>query len=90
MPVTTFAELSLDICLEKALLKAGYDQPAPIQAHGLPIILNQALDILVHAKTGSGKTLLYVVPILSECLKWASISNPSKKVFLFLFLLLGY
>ncbi|KGG50627.1 hypothetical protein DI09_61p140 [Mitosporidium daphniae] len=80
MSLPSFAELSLDICLEKALLKAGYLEPTPIQAHGLPIILKQNLDIFVHAKTGSGKTLLYVLPILKECLQWASAVGSQKEI----------
>lgn len=43
------------------VLKAGFSAPTPIQAQSWPIAL-QSRDIVAVAKTGSGKTLGYLIP----------------------------
>ena len=43
------------------LLKAGFVAPSPIQAQSWPIVM-QNKDVVAVAKTGSGKTLGYLVP----------------------------
>ncbi|KAG0612450.1 hypothetical protein M758_6G028900 [Ceratodon purpureus] len=45
----------------KELLKAGFQAPSPIQAQSWPIVMQQK-DVVAVAKTGSGKTLGYLVP----------------------------
>ena len=45
------------------LRKSGFEQPLPIQAQALPIIMS-GRDCLGVAKTGSGKTLAFVLPML--------------------------
>lgn len=40
---------------------AGFSSPTPIQAQAWPIVL-QSRDIVAIAKTGSGKTLGYLIP----------------------------
>lgn len=51
------------------LLSAGFPSPTPIQAQTWPIAL-QNRDIVAIAKTGSGKTLGYLIPaftLLRHC-----------------------
>ncbi|MHA4990726.1 DEAD/DEAH box helicase [Cetobacterium somerae] len=43
----------------------GYKEPTPIQAQAIPVIL-EGSDILGLAKTGTGKTAAFVLPILEK------------------------
>jgi ATP-dependent RNA helicase RhlE len=58
-----FSALGLSAPLQKALAKKNYTQPYPIQLEAIPVIL-QGKDLLGIAKTGSGKTASYVLPLL--------------------------
>jgi ATP-dependent RNA helicase DDX42 len=62
-PVSSFAHFNFDDKLMKAIRKAGYTQPTPIQAQGIPIALS-GRDMIGIAKTGSGKTASYLWPLL--------------------------
>ncbi len=59
----TFASLGLSEPLLRALAELGHDQPTPVQATAIPAILRGA-DVWASAKTGSGKTAAFVLPIL--------------------------
>lgn len=59
----TFASLGLSEPLVKAVTEQHYTQPYPIQRDAIPSIL-RGKDILGIAKTGSGKTASFVLPIL--------------------------
>ncbi|MEI7505133.1 MAG: DEAD/DEAH box helicase, partial [Paludibacter sp.] len=59
----SFSELGLPSSLLKALENQNYSQPYPIQIEVIPAILKKR-DVLGIAKTGSGKTAGYVLPIL--------------------------
>ncbi|GAB4028142.1 DEAD/DEAH box helicase [Spirosoma koreense] len=59
----TFASLGLSEPLVKAVAEQEYSQPYPIQQAAIPPIL-RGKDILGIAKTGSGKTAGFVLPIL--------------------------
>ncbi|EOR93343.1 ATP-dependent RNA helicase RhlE [Arcticibacter svalbardensis MN12-7] len=58
-----FTSLGLSPALLKALADQNYTLPTPIQQAVIPAILNKK-DILGIAKTGSGKTAGYVLPVL--------------------------
>lgn len=58
-----FSSLGLSEPLLNALVEQKYAQPYPIQLEAIPVIL-QGKDILGIAKTGSGKTACYVLPLL--------------------------
>jgi len=45
----------------------GWQNPLPIQEKTIPFAL-QGKDILVRARTGSGKTATYAVPIVQKVL----------------------
>jgi ATP-dependent RNA helicase RhlE len=47
----------------KALRTEGYEQPTPIQEEAIPVIL-QKKDLLGCARTGTGKTAAFAIPIL--------------------------
>jgi len=59
----SFASLGLSPSLLKELDNQNYTQPYPIQKAAIPAILDKK-DVLGIAKTGSGKTASYVLPIL--------------------------
>ncbi|BDA43593.1 probable ATP-dependent RNA helicase DDX42 [Coccomyxa sp. Obi] len=62
-PVQTFEQCGLDGALMGVIKKAGYQKPTPIQAQAIPAAL-AGRDILGIAKTGSGKTAAFVLPML--------------------------
>lgn len=59
----SFSSLGLSQHLLQAVTKQGYTQPYAIQKEAIPAIL-QGKDVLGIAKTGSGKTASFVLPIL--------------------------
>lgn len=70
----TFTEFGLDSSLIDLLNTKGYAQPYPIQQQAIPAIL-KGWDILGIAKTGSGKTASYVLPILTQLQSFREIKN---------------
>ena len=60
-PVTSFASSGFPFEILKEVQNAGFSAPTPIQAQSWPIAL-QSKDIVAIAKTGSGKTLGYLLP----------------------------
>ncbi|GMM35161.1 mRNA splicing protein [Saccharomycopsis crataegensis] len=55
----------------------GYKQPTPIQRAAIPIALNNK-DVLGIAETGSGKTLSFVVPLLSYLNNLPKLNSKTK------------
>ncbi|KAI5072605.1 hypothetical protein GOP47_0012711 [Adiantum capillus-veneris] len=60
-PFMTFDSANFPPELSRELLSAGFQAPTPIQAQSWPLAL-QNRDIVAIAKTGSGKTLGYLLP----------------------------
>ncbi len=61
----TFAELGLRRELLDTLVTLGYEEPTPIQAAAIPVLL-QGHDLLGQAATGTGKTAAFALPILQQ------------------------
>ena len=61
----TFAHLQLQPNLIAALAKQHITEPTPIQSVALPVLL-EGKDAYLHAETGTGKTLAYLLPIFSR------------------------
>lgn len=59
----SFSSLGLPSILLKTLADQDFKEPTPIQEKSIPAILNKQ-DVLGIAKTGSGKTAGYALPIL--------------------------
>ncbi|MEC9477370.1 MAG: DEAD/DEAH box helicase [Planctomycetota bacterium] len=66
-PIQDFAELDLAPPLAKAILKARYESPRPIQAHAIPPALT-GRDVLGLAQTGTGKTAAFAIPCIEKLL----------------------
>jgi len=63
--VKTFYDLNLAAPVLKALGRAGYDKPTPIQLQTIPPAM-LGHDILGIAQTGTGKTAAFVLPLLHK------------------------
>ena len=57
--------MGLSEAVLKAIRRKGYRLPTPIQRKTLPLIL-QGLDVVGMARTGSGKTAAFVVPLVER------------------------
>ncbi|KAF3311445.1 ATP-dependent DNA/RNA helicase [Orbilia oligospora] len=64
---TSFTSLPLDPRLLQAIATLNYSTPTPVQQSVIPPAL-EGKDILARAKTGSGKTAAYLLPILHRIL----------------------
>ncbi len=61
----SFAGLNLAPALQATLQQLGYTTMTPIQAESLPITL-AGHDLIAQAKTGSGKTAAFALPLLTN------------------------
>lgn len=75
----SFNSLGLSPFLLTALADQNYSQPYPIQKEVIPAVLNKK-DVLGIAKTGSGKTASYVLPILMNLQEDVVLKNRHVKV----------
>jgi len=64
LPVTRFDEMNLSLPVFSVLQDIGYDTPTPIQALTIPHLI-QKKDVLGQARTGTGKTAAFALPLLS-------------------------
>ena len=61
----TFAELGIDADIVEALTKKGITEPFPIQEQAIPVALT-GQDIIGQAKTGTGKTFGFGLPLIQK------------------------
>ena len=59
--------MGIDDRILLAVVEQGWAEPTPIQETAIPLIL-QGRDILAKARTGSGKTGAYAIPLLHKIL----------------------
>src|SRR5688572_10075210 len=59
----TFEELGLSPTILQAIADLGYQQPTPIQAQAIPVVL-MGRDVLGCAQTGTGKTAGFTLPMI--------------------------
>ncbi len=64
-PLTGFDQMNLLPAVYQATQKAGYKTPSPIQSLTIPHI-TQGKDIIGQARTGTGKTAAFALPLLSR------------------------
>jgi DEAD/DEAH box helicase len=69
----SFASLGLETRLLQGITKQNFRTPTPVQSKAIPLAL-EGRDILARAKTGSGKTAAYLLPILHSILKQKLVS----------------
>jgi ATP-dependent RNA helicase DeaD len=65
MTIETFAELGLSEDILKAVTEMGFEKPSPIQAQGIPPVM-EGRDVIGQAQTGTGKTAAFGIPVLQR------------------------
>ncbi|KAF2120720.1 P-loop containing nucleoside triphosphate hydrolase protein [Lophiotrema nucula] len=66
-PALKFAQMGLNSATLNVFNLLGYETPTPIQAQGIPCVL-AGHDVIGIAKTGSGKTLSFGIPLIRHIL----------------------
>lgn len=61
----TFNELGLSTCMLEAVEALAYQEPTPVQAQAIPAVL-AGKDVVASAKTGTGKTAAFSLPLLDR------------------------
>jgi ATP-dependent RNA helicase DeaD len=61
----TFAALGLSPAILKAVEALGFEQPSPIQAAAIPVIM-AGNDVVGQSQTGSGKTAAFAIPAIEK------------------------
>lgn len=67
-PIKTFKEMKFPKPILEGLERRCIRKPTPIQIQGIPTVLS-GRDLIGIAFTGSGKTLVFVLPIIMFCLE---------------------
>src|SRR5688572_30396508 len=78
-PAARFEDLGLSALMMESLAKAGYLEPTPIQAGLIPRAL-AGVDVLGQARTGTGKTAAFVIPILEGLAPRKEVHGPQALV----------
>jgi len=69
----TFDHLGLSKRVLDAVYSKGFEEPTPIQALTIPVMLRDDTNIIAQAQTGTGKTAAFGLPLLE-------MINPGEKV----------
>ncbi|XP_074269688.1 DEAD-box ATP-dependent RNA helicase 35-like [Silene latifolia] len=67
-PIKNFRDMRFPDPILRKLKEKGIVQPTPIQVQGLPVVLS-GRDMIGIAFTGSGKTLVFVLPLIMVALQ---------------------
>lgn len=60
-----FQAMGLNAALLQAITRKGYKVPTPIQRRAVPLIMDRQ-DVVGMARTGSGKTAAFVIPMIQN------------------------
>ena len=63
MNITKFEDLPISDEIKRAIADMGFEEPSPIQAQSIPVILS-GRDVIGQAQTGTGKTAAFSIPVL--------------------------
>lgn len=79
---TTFSSFShiVDTRILRALADMGFARPTLVQAKAIPLAL-EGKDILARARTGSGKTAAYCVPVVQKILNTKGVRSVTVSLF---------
>lgn len=64
--MSTFQELGLNEDLLHAITDLGFEKPSDVQAKSIPLLLEQDIDLVALAQTGTGKTAAFGFPMLHK------------------------
>ncbi len=83
----TFQEIGISINTINGLKDMNINNPTLVQEKAIPLIL-KGQNIIVQSKTGTGKTLAYIIPIIenmkfikNECLIIAPTRELTKQIY---------
>jgi ATP-dependent RNA helicase RhlE len=62
---TAFSRIGLSDAIAFAVAEMGYNEPTPIQAQAIPVIL-AGQDVIGSAQTGTGKTAAFALPLMNR------------------------
>ena len=80
-PIKTFGSMTLSTAAAQILTNAGFTTPTSIQSIALPILTEKKESIVIHAETGSGKTIAYLLPITEKLWKEQAFDTELSKSF---------
>jgi len=72
MEATTFKDLGLGDAALAAIERKGFEEPTPIQALTIPRLLVDGPDLVARARTGTGKTAAFGLPLVERLSKPAN------------------
>lgn len=61
-----FEDLGLSAKVLEAIHKKGFEEPSPIQALTIPVMLRDDTNIIAQAQTGTGKTAAFGLPLIER------------------------
>ena len=64
--MSQFTDFGLNPALLKAIKELGFENPMPIQEKTIPVLLEQDVDFVGLAQTGTGKTAAFGLPLLNK------------------------
>ncbi|MEL3906236.1 MAG: DEAD/DEAH box helicase [Treponema sp.] len=62
----SFRDLGLDESVLNAVIAKGFEEPTPIQVLAIPRLLNGDANVIAKARTGTGKTAAYGLPLVQQ------------------------
>ncbi len=62
--MNTFTDIGLNKDILKGLSALGFQEPTPVQAEVVPLMLAQQVDMVSLAQTGTGKTAAFGLPLI--------------------------
>ena len=65
--IGSFQAMGLNLDIFKGINRMGYKNPTPVQRKALPIVL-AGMDAVCMARTGSGKTCVFLLPMMEKLL----------------------
>jgi len=65
IPTISFKDFDLSANILKGIAEAGFTVPSPVQAKAIPILL-AGKDMIAQARTGTGKTAAFGLPMMSK------------------------
>ncbi|UXI19948.1 neural Wiskott-Aldrich syndrome protein-like [Sarcoptes scabiei] len=74
---TTFESMGLDSRLLHAIIDLGWQKPTLIQEKAIPLAL-EGSDILARARTGTGKTGAFCIPIIQKLLEFKKYTKENE------------
>lgn len=77
--IESFSQLDLSPIMLRALKRLGYEKPSPIQSQVIPVALD-GFDLIGQARTGTGKTAAFSIPILELLDPLSECRNPQAMI----------